>query len=62
MFAYPVPAIRCMFCGYRLKRAIQIIDPGILVRIDYRTRSVILSSQDDVPSVERALAHLAALA
>lgn len=62
MVKYPVPDIRCMFCRYRLQRAIQKIDPCLKVKIDVRKRNVVLTSHDDIHTVERAQAYLKGLA
>lgn len=62
MVHFPVSNLRCMFCCYRLKRAIQMIDPKIEVKIDYRAGNVVLKSHDDIHTVERALSHLRELA
>jgi len=62
MVEYPVPGLRCVFCVYRLKAAIRKIDPALEVRVDLRSGRVVVGREDDLPTVERALAYLQALA
>jgi copper chaperone CopZ len=62
MVEYPVPGLRCVFCVYRLKTAIRKIDPGLEVKVDLRSGRVVVGCQDDLGTVERALAYLQALA
>lgn len=62
MVEYPVPGLRCVFCVYRLKTAIRRFDPGLEVKVDLRSGRVLVGRQDDLGTVERAVAHLKALA
>ena len=62
MVDYPVPGLRCMFCSYRVKQAIRKIDPNLKVRIDLRTGWVRLGNEEDIRTLERALAYLKELA
>jgi len=61
MVEYPVPGLRCLFCVYRLKTAIRKIAPALEVKVDLRSGRVGLGRQDDIATVERALAYLKAL-
>lgn len=58
MGEYPVPGMHCMFCRYRLKAAIRKIDPGLEMRVDLQAGVVEVGVQEDIGTVERALAHL----
>jgi copper chaperone CopZ len=62
MVEYPVPGLRCVFCVYRLKTAIRKIDPALEVKVDLRSGRVVVGRQDDLRTVERAVAYLQALA
>lgn len=62
MVEYPVPGMYCMFCAYRLKAAIRRIDPDLEIKVDLRARVVGVGSQEDLRTVERALAYLVKLA
>jgi copper chaperone CopZ len=62
MVEYCVKGMRCIFCAYRLRAAIRKIDPHLVIKIDIKTGGVGLEKQEDIQTVERAVAYLAELA